>query len=129
VQSALPARRRSELDEAALFAPGGGLDPTTSDALATVRAAMSERRKLRMRYTREDGEPSERVVRPLGAFFWGRCWTLTAWCELRRDFRNFRLDRVVSLAPLDETFVEEPGRSLREFLRRIGLDADGVLER
>lgn len=44
------------------------------------------------------------TVRPLGIFFWGRTWTLVAWCELRRDFRNFRLDRVAASTMLDETF-------------------------
>ena len=38
---------------------------------------------LRLEYARADGERTERVVRPLGAFFWGRQWTLTAWCEQR----------------------------------------------
>ena len=37
---------------------------------------------------------SARAIRPLGIFFWGATATLGAWCELREDFRNFRIDRI-----------------------------------
>jgi predicted DNA-binding transcriptional regulator YafY len=89
---------------------------------------MGERRKLRLRYQNEKGEESERVVRPLGAFFWGKSWTVAAWCELRNDFRNFRLDRIVGLTATEETFEEEPGRRLRDYLRQIGEFAERILD-
>ena len=69
-----------------------------------------------------------RVVRPLGAFFWGHAWTLSAWCELREDFRNFRLDRIESIE-LGEPFEDEEGRTLRDFLRTMGPDAEAMLDR
>ena len=43
-------------------------------------------------------------------------WTLGAWCELRRDFRNFRLDRVANVA-IGNRFPDEPGKRLEDFLR------------
>ena len=61
-------------------------------------------------------------------FSGGRSWTLTAWCELRNDFRNFRLDRVLELHTLDETFTDEPGRSLRDYLRSMGHSAEQILD-
>ncbi len=54
----------------------------------------SRQRRLRLKYANEKGEETERDVRPLGVFFWGKTWTLAAWCELRTGFRNFRLDRM-----------------------------------
>jgi predicted DNA-binding transcriptional regulator YafY len=60
------------------------------------------------------------VVRPLGAFFWGRSWTLTAYCELRDDFRSFRIDRIRQLELLPDTFDPEPGKNLSDFLHRVG---------
>ena len=99
-----------------------------AQALDTVRAALTEKRKLKLRYQREDKEESDRTILPLGAFFWGRSWTLTAWCELRNDFRNFRLDRVLELRTLDETFTDEPGRTLRDYLRGMGRSAEQILD-
>jgi hypothetical protein len=87
-----------------------------SPELGTVKGP---RRWLLIPYRREDGEESERVVRPLGAFFWGKVWTLAAWCELRQDLRTFRLDRMEHIEA-GEPFEEEPGRTLRDYLRNIG---------
>ena len=55
------------------------------------------------------------AARPLGLFFWGKVWTLVAWCELRNDFRNFRVDRMsgIEAGSVVET---EKGRTLEDFL-------------
>jgi predicted DNA-binding transcriptional regulator YafY len=45
-------------------------------------------------------------------------WLLVAWCELRQDFRSFRLDRVSQLDVLDERFRPERGKTLHDFLKR-----------
>jgi predicted DNA-binding transcriptional regulator YafY len=44
---------------------------------------------------------------------------LSAWCELRGAFRNFRLDRVDGIELLDERFADEPGKTVQDFLRRM----------
>jgi len=62
---------------------------------------------------------SERTVRPLALNFWGTAWTLTAWCESKKDFRNFRLDRCRSLSVTDEVFRAETGKTLADFLRKM----------
>jgi len=104
---------------------GGG---ASADALGLAREALVARRKLRIAYAAKDGKGTERTVRPLGIFFWGRTWTLAAWCELRQDFRNFRLDRVSAPAMLDDTFGDEPGRTLKDMLARYGVDAVRLLD-
>ena len=67
-------------------------------------------------------------MRPLGIFFWGRTWTLAAWCELRTDFRNFRLDRVTDASALDDKFADEPGRTLRDMLAQYGPEVVRLLD-
>ena len=57
-----------------------------------------------------------RTVRPLGLYFWGGAWTLGAWCELRDDFRNFRIDRVTELVVLSDTFALEPPCTLDAYV-------------
>jgi predicted DNA-binding transcriptional regulator YafY len=49
-------------------------------------------------------------------------WTLAAWCELRQDFRNFRLDRIDKARIAAERFPDEAGKRLEEFLRRMRED-------
>jgi predicted DNA-binding transcriptional regulator YafY len=127
VEAVLPPRLRSRLAEAALYAPRTFVGRAGSDALLTVRGALTERRRLYVHYRKEDGAQTARVIRPLGAFFWGRTWTLGAWCELRQDFRTFRLDRMDGIEPRD-VFAEEPGRTLRDYLRAIGPTAERLLD-
>jgi predicted DNA-binding transcriptional regulator YafY len=50
--------------------------------------------------------------------FYGPAWLLAAWCELRSDFRSFRLDRMAGLEILGERFRPEPGKTIQDFLRR-----------
>lgn len=117
---ALPPERRESVHGTRLFAPGFNADPAVASMLEAVRQAIVQKRKMRMVYERlEGGEVNERLVRPFGLYFWGAKWTLTAWCELRNDYRTFRLDRIRSAQTTEEEFREEPGRSLEEFLVRI----------
>ena len=61
---------------------------------------------------------SERTVRPLSLAYFGPVWVLAAWCELRLDFRTFRLDRMRDFVVTTERFRPEPGRTLHDFLKR-----------
>jgi len=68
------------------------------------------------------GDASTRTVRPLGCFYWGKVWTLSTWCELRNDFRGFRLDRMDAIAVLPERFRDEPGKTLADLLRQVKVE-------
>jgi predicted DNA-binding transcriptional regulator YafY len=57
-------------------------------------------------------------VWPLALSFYGPSWLLAAWCELRQDFRSFRLDRMAQLDVLDERFRPERGKTIHDFLKR-----------
>src|SRR5437870_6443612 len=128
VATVLPKDLEPLLAETRLFAPAGRARAKSADALAIVREALIDRRRMRIRYANERGDATERTVRPLGVFFWGKTWTLAAWCELRVDFRNFRLDRANELVTVDQTFEEEPGKTLRDLLVRYGPDAVKLLD-
>ncbi len=83
--------------------------------LTVLRPAVRRREKLRIEYERLDGVSSTRVIRPLQLEYWGQVWTCTAWCELREDFRVFRVDRINRCDPLGETFTAEPGKRLSDY--------------
>jgi predicted DNA-binding transcriptional regulator YafY len=127
IEGVLPPHLRGRLLGSPLYAPSTGAARSSADALAVSRAALAARRRLLIRYRRKDGDESERVVRPLAAFFWGKVWTLAAWCELRRGFRTFRLDRMDRIEA-GEAFEEEEGRTLRDYLRSIGPYAERLLD-
>ena len=113
---ALPKSRREEIDRACLFAPEFHVPQDAAAGLQTIRQAISGRRKLRIDYVDSAGRLSRRTLHPLAVFFWGAAWSLVAWCESRRDFRNFRLDRIRALQLLPDTFEETPGQTLHDFV-------------
>jgi predicted DNA-binding transcriptional regulator YafY len=122
VEAAVPERLRTRIERTPLYAPGFHVRPEVVHAMATLRAAVDHRQKVWMAYTSASAEATERVVRPLGLFFWGHVWSLEAWCELRQDFRSFRLDRIEELDVRQERFEPEPGKTLDDFFRV--MDAD-----
>ncbi|HLF76142.1 MAG TPA: YafY family protein [Dehalococcoidia bacterium] len=116
IEAALPEELRSRLDTP-LFAPGFHVRQDVLERMGVLRVAIDERRKVAMDYRDVEGSVTQRTVRPLALAFWGSVWSLTAWCELRNDFRSFRLDRAGGLQPLAERFVDEPGKTIEDYLR------------
>jgi predicted DNA-binding transcriptional regulator YafY len=83
--------------------------------MPTLRTAIKSRQKLHLDYRRIDGVITARTIRPLNMEYWGRVWTLTAWCETRDDFRVFRVDLIEAATALPELFVDEPGKRLADY--------------
>lgn len=116
VETVIPERLRQHMADTALLAPANPLvDPIIIDP-GELRVAIRQRRKVHIRYSDADEQPSERDVWPLAMAFFGPVWVLASWCELRQGFRSFRLDRMSELAVLDESFDPEPDRTIEKFL-------------
>ncbi len=84
---------------------------------AALRDAIRLRRRVSIHYTRADDEQSSRIIEPLGLIFWGKIWTLVAWCHLRNDYRTFRLDRITRLETTGDTFETSDTKSLKYYLQ------------
>ncbi len=116
VDAVLPERLRGRWDKETLLAPGFFIPRETVTGMTQLRKAIDQRLMVRMTYVREDSERSERVVWPLGLVFWGTKWTLGAWCELRGEFRTFRLDRIQSVDLLLSQFPDMAGRRFKDYI-------------
>ena len=118
IEAVLPDARAADPASTPIHAIGvGPLAEQARAVLDLVQGACDGRRLLTFDYLDAEARPTRRTVRPLGLWFWGRVWTLVAWCELRGDFRMFRADRIQS--PFTgEPFVEDPDKSLRRFHER-----------
>jgi predicted DNA-binding transcriptional regulator YafY len=127
VAGVLPKELEPLLADTRLFVPATRSSARSAAGLAVAREALVAQRRLQLTYENEKGEKTERTVRPLGVFFWGKTWTLAAWCEMRTGFRNFRLDRI-NAATLGDRFEEEPGRTLRDMLSQYGPAAVRLLD-
>ena len=93
--------------------------------LPQLREAIFGCEKLDLTYRDLAGRESRRRIRPLQLEYWGRFWTVTAWCENRRDFKVFRIDLVQSLTGTGQTFTAEPGKTLADYRARTALPPAG----
>ncbi len=119
IEAVLPESERRRVCDTKVFVPLMEMTDRLRDVLDEVDHAIEARTVLIFVYRDEKGALTERCVQPLGLWFWGKVWTLVAWCELREDFRMFRLDRIMDLKPTGRTFTPSPERSLAECLRQL----------
>lgn len=118
IEAALPPRLQAELKRPQLYTFDLRTTAESRSTMELIRTAIDVRRRIEFDYDRRDGEASHRTVRPLALYFWGNSWTLASWCEMRNDFRNFRIDRMTN-AVESSGFEPEPGRRLEDFLARM----------
>jgi len=116
VRSVLPVGVREQTRRSHVVVPVSGLSEMVRSSMQLVRHASQTKHKVRVKYRDANESRSERVLRPLALFYWGKVWTLAAWCEARGGFRNFRLDRMETVQWLDERFEHEDGKSLDDFM-------------
>ncbi len=128
IAAVLPEAGRQRAGEIEIHAMAPGLSPDVRARIDEIEQAVEDRRRLSLAYVDAEARPTERTVRPLGLWFWGKVWTLVAWCELRNDFRMFRLDRISGMDSDGETFRPERGKTLADFYRAMEMCSEDVRE-
>ncbi|MDF4798871.1 YafY family protein, partial [Vibrio parahaemolyticus] len=97
ILSVLPDKLKQQVEDCPLIVPDYHTQSETAKRGQLLRHAIDHQFKVSLDYQDESGQVTERKIQPLGQFFWGKVWTLVAWCELRDDYRQFRLDRIQAL--------------------------------
>ena len=100
-----------------LSASSWGSDEPRSVDLSDVRKAIREEQKLRITYTNAEGRQSTRTILPIAIAYHSDAIVLAGWCELRRDFRHFRPDRISSYAILDDRFLGKGDRLRQDWIK------------
>lgn len=118
IELVLPKAERERVTNITVFAPPMELAEAVRELIDLAEKAVEARNIVHFEYADQHGAKTQRRVHPLGLWFWGKVWTLVAWCETREDFRMFRLDRMVGLAVTGEQFRPVAARSLAECLRQ-----------
>jgi predicted DNA-binding transcriptional regulator YafY len=113
----LPEFLRRQLATAPVFVSGSGGAPVPERIdLATVRQAIRDEHKLAISYVDEKGACTERTIWPIAVAYYVQATLIGAWCELRRDYRHFRADRITTMTVLDARYPSDNGRLMAEWL-------------
>jgi predicted DNA-binding transcriptional regulator YafY len=115
IASVLPPELRREIDQGSLYvvpsreAKQAQVDPSL------LRDAIRKELKLRIGYRDDTGNETERVIWPFVIGFYEQHRTVGAWCELRQDFRHFRIERIATLAATGERMPRRRHVLLKEW--------------
>jgi len=115
IEAVLPDEARARAGAVPIYAfQTEGMSDAVRAKIDEIEAAVERSVRLDLEYADKYGNPTSRVIRPLGLWFWGATWTVVGWCELRSDFRMFRLDRIMDMEEVGP-FRPEKGQTLRDF--------------
>lgn len=112
----LPDLQRRHLATPTVYVADGRPGPAPGVDLSEVRSAIHENRKMRVGYTDEKGATTQRTIWPIAMAYYTDATLIGAWCELRQDYRHFRVDRIASSRVLEERFPADNGRLMKEWL-------------
>ena len=84
-------------------------EDVVKNSIPIILESISEKKQLKLNYQAVNNELTERVVEAVGIFFEFNFWYLMAFCTLRKDFRQFRIDRMQKIQKLDVDFHAEYG--------------------
>lgn len=121
ITAVLPGDRRDDVASLGLLAARRSLAAPDSVDLAQLRGAIRAERRVRIVYSNETGQRTERRIWPIALTFFDRVRVLAAWCELRDGFRHFRTDRIASLAETGERFPRRRRVLMQEWRQSQGL--------
>lgn len=95
------------------------LDEFPNRFLTDIQQALGKQQVLQLEYrAAHTSEFTKREVEPIGIYHNNNTWYLIAWCLLRRDYRNFRTDRIRNLHLTNSSYDKSKHISLQEFMER-----------
>ena len=107
IGAVIPEKTRPFLFDAGLLvAPHFAPPKQDTVNVAGLRAAIRDGRKVTITYKAELGPETVRTIWPIAVSYFDARRLIIAWCELRKDFRTFRTDRMLALVPLEEKYPE-----------------------
>jgi len=93
--------------------------------LHEIQQSLVAKQVLEIEYQAKYGaEPTTRLVEPIGLCNYNSRWHLFAWCRLRSEYRDFRLDRICKLSFSVENFKGKQHISMDDFIRKLKVISD-----
>jgi predicted DNA-binding transcriptional regulator YafY len=91
-----------------------------NNCILTVQKALVNKKVLLLTYRAAYNNQvvSDRIVEPVGLCFYSMAWHLIGYCRFRKDYRDFRIDRIIKLEMINESYIPREIKSVREFFQR-----------
>ncbi|WP_299494134.1 YafY family protein [uncultured Shewanella sp.] len=121
--SVLPDKLKQQVERFSYLVPNTSKPSPAANTRKILRHAIDRCLKVEVGYCDVNKQLTLRCLQPLGQILWGHMsgesiWTLVAWCELREAYRHFRIDRILQITVLDETFELTDNKSLEDYIHQ-----------
>ena len=87
------------------------------DYLTRIQQAISSQKILEIGYTNKQEEVSVRKMEPIGLIFYALSWHLIGWCHNKKDYRDFRVSRILRLHCTEENFTVAKHMPLDDYMK------------
>lgn len=119
LKACLPERMRIQFEHSVLHARRFHDRPEITIDVAKLRQATRDEFEISIDYLDANESSTKRQVKPLSLVFMDKSLMLLAWCNMRNDFRSFRVDRIQKLLVEKSSFRPKRVSMLREYLAMI----------
>src|SRR5665213_1714277 len=90
--------------------------------LASIQQAIAQRRVVEIEYTNLQKEISKRKAEPIGLIFYAFNWHLIGWCHLKKNYRDYRVSRILRLQCTGEEFTVKKHMDMGEYVKQLPVD-------
>ncbi|MEO6001276.1 MAG: YafY family protein [Chitinophagaceae bacterium] len=85
--------------------------------MSVLQSAISSKITIEMEYKNNNHEISLRQAEPIGLVFYAFGWHLIAWCLIRKDYRDFKIARILRLKSTGSPFSKTDHIELNNYLK------------
>jgi len=90
--------------------------------LSVIQSTIASKTILEFEYKNNSSEISERQAEPIGLVFYALNWHLIAWCNMRNDYRDFRVSRILRLKNTEIPFCKANHIALSDYMKLVPVD-------
>lgn len=95
-------------------------DGFPNNLLSSIQSYLGRKKIIRIDYhSGYKDETTTRDIEPLGLCFYATKWHLIAYCRLRNDYRDFRVDRIKNVSETDRYFDVDRHDSLEKLIEKL----------
>jgi predicted DNA-binding transcriptional regulator YafY len=87
--------------------------------LSLLQTSIATRTIVQLEYQNNKAEVSLRKVEPIGLVFYAFSWHLIGWCHYRKDYRDFKVSRILKIRATNESFTQQNLMELNDYMKAL----------
>ena len=87
--------------------------------LSVLQRAVAEKTLIEFEYRNLKEENTKRTAEPIGLIFYAFSWHVIGWCHLRKDYRDFKVSRILSLCNTGKPFTRQDHIDLNSYMKEL----------